>query len=216
MMMITTSRKPSQQTRAIARTLADALGAGYLNRGKSGVESVLAEAEKAGAGKVLFVWERHGNPSRLVGFDLEKAGQSIANPPQTPQGETEENKKKDSKNLEKEEKGTGEEKKNEKVDENDFRDENEKEDASEDAIDAETQKEAQSGWLSPEVGIHGAVFNRRPIRHKGARIIAQDPFGEAVAGLLDARDGPNQILLSRSGLKIVVDTDLVLELKFRR
>jgi len=212
MMMITTSRKPSQQTRAIARTLADALGAGYLNRGKSGVGSVLAEAEKAGAGKILFVWERHGNPSRMVGFDMHPEVQDPKNGPETNKNREEYASKIDKKD----EKGVAKEKKGEKIKESQLEAQlDENDDLNGDKAD-ESEKETQSGWLSPEVSIHAAVFNRRPIRHKGARIIAQDPFGEAVAGLLDARDGPNQILLSRSGLKIVVDTDLVLELKFRR
>ncbi|MDP2717561.1 MAG: hypothetical protein Q8P02_02350 [Candidatus Micrarchaeota archaeon] len=71
-MLITTSRKPSDQVKAMARTLAKGLGAHYHNRGKAGVEAVLTEAEKKGASRVLFLWARHGNPDRIVVFDAEK------------------------------------------------------------------------------------------------------------------------------------------------
>ncbi len=196
MMLITTSRKPGQLTRAMARTVADALGAAYLNRGKAGVDAVMAEAEKAGASRVLFIWERQGNPSRLVVFDLEKAARL-----------TQAQKKDDpiAKNLEKAEK-------NEPDGQGD--DESPKADENEPEGDGEQITE-ETGWLKPEVGIRGAVYHRRPIRHKGAQIKAEDTFGEAVAALLHNQKGPNQIVLSRFGLKIITDSDLVLELKFR-
>ncbi len=72
MMLVTTSRKPSDQVKAMARTLAKGFGAHYHNRGKSGVNAVLAEAEEKGATRVLFLWARHGNPDRIVVFDGEK------------------------------------------------------------------------------------------------------------------------------------------------
>lgn len=69
MMLVTTSRKPGQLTRAVARALAKAFGAEYLNRGKAGMDSVLGHAETLGISHVLFVWEKNGNPARLVAFD---------------------------------------------------------------------------------------------------------------------------------------------------
>ncbi|MBI4360370.1 hypothetical protein HY572_01205 [Candidatus Micrarchaeota archaeon] len=69
MMLVTTSRKPGQLTRSVARTLAKAFGAEYLNRGKAGMDSVLGHAETLGISHVLFVWEKNGNPARLVAFD---------------------------------------------------------------------------------------------------------------------------------------------------
>ncbi|MBI2445532.1 hypothetical protein HYV43_04045 [Candidatus Micrarchaeota archaeon] len=214
MMLITTSRKPGQLTRAIARTLADALGAGYLNRGKSGIQAVFEEADGAGADKVLFVWERFGNPSRLVGFDMQKARAMEA-----AQGarETERQDGKggqDADDQKEKRKETGENTPSNKkkavvrpgVKE-----------APQD-VEGQGQKDAEAEetpWMKPEISIHGAVFHRRSIRHKGAIVSAEDEFGGKAATLLQAREGPNQIVLSRFGLKIFVDHDSVLELKFR-
>lgn len=64
-MLITTSRKPSQQTRTIARFLAGLLGGRYFSRGKASFESVLGEADSQGFKRVLFVGEDHGNVGSL-------------------------------------------------------------------------------------------------------------------------------------------------------
>lgn len=69
MMLVTTSRKPGQLTRAVARTLAKGFGAEYLNRGKAGMDAVLGHAEKLGISHVLFVWEKHGNPAKLLAYN---------------------------------------------------------------------------------------------------------------------------------------------------
>ncbi len=233
MMLVTTSRKPGQLTRAMARTVADALGAAYLNRGKAGVDAVMAQAEKAGAKRVLFIWERKGNPSRMVVFDLEKAAQNADTQEKAGEGRqrTVQSGQKHPENQENEE--TAEKEKNkkikesdgenepgsqgeEKTDENDRNgDESQENDPENESEGHDGQKEEESGWLLPEVGIRGAVYHRRPIRHKGATIQTQDAFGEAVASLLHSQKGPNQIVLSRFGLKVIVDSELVLELKFR-
>lgn len=206
MLLLTTSRKPGQLTRSVARTLADALGAAYLNRGKAGVDTVLAEADSAGANKVLFLWERNGNPSRLVGFDLQKARElqerenqtSMENPEEKENGENKLRRKKVQESKEKEA---------------DYNQEEKVEGARQKEV--HTSAEPQTAWIKPEIAIRGVVYNRRPIRHKGACIKAEDLFGKRAASLLENLEGPNQIVLSRFGLKIFVDTDLVLELKFR-
>lgn len=212
MMLITTSRKPGQLTRAIARTLADALGAGYLNRGKSGIQAVFEEADQAGADQVLFVWERFGNPSRLVGFDMEKArAMETAENQDAPDDGDEDYPEEEGNGKTEEKKGTTPSKTKKKAiirpgAKNGSEKENEK------AQDAEPE---ETPWMKPEVSIHGVTFHRRSIRRKGARIKSEDPFGERVATLLEAAEGPNQIVLSRFGLKVFIDSDLVLELKFR-
>ncbi len=231
MMFITTSRKPGQLTRAIARTLADALGGHYLNRGKAGVQSVLGEADEAGADKVLFVWERYGNPSRLVGFDMVKAREMHAKDEKESEAaghEKEEGKEKESagkeeKEIEEDEVDGDQDVENPKVDEGN--EDNEPGGKDEETGEQDKAKHLEKGrkdetpeetaWMKPEVGIHGVVFQRRSIRRKGATIKVQDPFGERVAGLLQPAEGPNQIVLSRFGLKIFVDSDSVLELKFK-
>ncbi len=65
-LFITTSRKPSQQTRKLSRWLATLLRAECENRGKRGVDEVMRRAASAGFSRVLFVHEAHGNPSELV------------------------------------------------------------------------------------------------------------------------------------------------------
>lgn len=228
MMFITTSRKPGQLTRAIARTLADALGAQYLNRGKAGVQSVLGEADEAGADKVLFVWERYGNPSRLVGFDMIKAREMHAKDEKEAEAAEKEEKGKES--AGKEEKEIEEDGIDAEVDEENPEEDEGAKDSQPGAEDEETEQNKakhrekgrkkdetpeETAWMKPEVGIHGVVFQRRSIRRKGAVIKIQDPFGERVAGLLQPVEGPNQIVLSRFGLKIFVESDSVLELKFK-
>lgn len=73
-MLLTTSRKPCQNTRSIARALAKLLGVHYANRGKSSFDKVAEWAEKKALTEILFVWEAHGNPSKIVAYDLEKDG----------------------------------------------------------------------------------------------------------------------------------------------
>ncbi len=65
-LFITTARKPSQQTRKLARWLETLLHAECENRGKRSVEEVMRRAATAGFSRVLFIHESHGNPSELV------------------------------------------------------------------------------------------------------------------------------------------------------
>jgi rRNA maturation protein Rpf1 len=65
-LFVSTSRKPSAQTRKLARWLARLLGAGTENRGKRSVEEVMRRAAARGFSRVLFIHEAKGNPSELV------------------------------------------------------------------------------------------------------------------------------------------------------
>ncbi len=67
---ISTSRKPAQLTRRVARTLSNLLGAGYENRGKRSGEEVAQRAAALGFDRVCFLYERKGNPSYAQFFDL--------------------------------------------------------------------------------------------------------------------------------------------------
>ena len=74
MMLITTSRKPGQLTRSVARVLSQVVGGRFENRGKASFDHMAGLAEKWGLSRILFVWEKNGNPDRLGGFDLGKNG----------------------------------------------------------------------------------------------------------------------------------------------
>jgi U3 small nucleolar ribonucleoprotein protein IMP4 len=65
-LFITTARKPSQQTRKLARWLETLFDAEYENRGKRSVDEVMQRAASAGYSRVLFIHESHGNPNELV------------------------------------------------------------------------------------------------------------------------------------------------------
>lgn len=64
-MLVTTSRKPSQNTRTIARLLARLLGSIYFSRGKASFDVLVSEAEKSGFKRVLVIGEDHGNVGSL-------------------------------------------------------------------------------------------------------------------------------------------------------
>ena len=65
---VTTSRKPSQLTRKLAKWLAIIFGGETENRGKRSVQETAARAAEKGYSRVLFIYETHGNPNRLVFF----------------------------------------------------------------------------------------------------------------------------------------------------
>ncbi|MFH0836131.1 MAG: hypothetical protein V1834_03140 [Candidatus Micrarchaeota archaeon] len=64
-LFVSTSRKPSQHTRTLARQLAHALRATYDNRGKRSLSEVAAIAEQKGLTRLMIVYEKHGNPHSL-------------------------------------------------------------------------------------------------------------------------------------------------------
>lgn len=63
---ITTGRKPSDPTRKLARWLAAILGGETENRGHRGLGELVERAKAKGLRRVLFIYESHGNPARLV------------------------------------------------------------------------------------------------------------------------------------------------------
>lgn len=64
-MYVTTSRKPTQHTRSLARAFAAFLGATCENRGKKSVNDVAARASKLGHSRFVIISEQHGNPSKM-------------------------------------------------------------------------------------------------------------------------------------------------------
>jgi len=69
MLYVTTSRKPSQQTRSLARWLARFLSGECENRGKRSLAEIVERAGNAGMKRLLFVYEFHGNPSELSFYE---------------------------------------------------------------------------------------------------------------------------------------------------
>ncbi len=66
MLLITTSRKPSRNTRAFARTLANLIPhSQYLTRGNKNIQSLIEEARVRGFEKILIIHDKNGNPSAL-------------------------------------------------------------------------------------------------------------------------------------------------------
>ncbi|MCX8206158.1 MAG: hypothetical protein N3H30_02920 [Candidatus Micrarchaeota archaeon] len=76
---ITTSRKASQVSRRLARSLSNFFpGAHYENRGKRGMDSVLARARELGFTRVVLIYESHGNPGEIEFIDVGEDSWSIA------------------------------------------------------------------------------------------------------------------------------------------
>ena len=63
-MYITTSRKPSDATRKLARLLSIFLGI-YENRGKKSIADVVTRADELGHSRAMILSERGGNPDSL-------------------------------------------------------------------------------------------------------------------------------------------------------
>lgn len=64
-MLITSSRKPSINTRALCKDLASFFQCECINRGKMGMKETLSLVED-GLGPLLIVGEYHGNPGSLI------------------------------------------------------------------------------------------------------------------------------------------------------
>ncbi|AEH06265.1 Brix domain-containing protein [Methanothermococcus okinawensis] len=67
MVVITTSRKPSQRTRSFVNDLARILSIKILNRGKSPLGDILSEYDK-----LIVVEEYKGNPGKIKFYDIAK------------------------------------------------------------------------------------------------------------------------------------------------
>jgi len=67
-MLLTTSRKPSQQTRSFCQKFKKALGCHYINRGKMNIQELLQKAREYNE-ILAIVFEKHGNPSRITFYN---------------------------------------------------------------------------------------------------------------------------------------------------
>jgi len=66
-MYLTTSRKPSPETKRLCEALASLVPfCVFENRGKKGIEDVIAQCRMLGKSRVCFVYEAKGNPSRIA------------------------------------------------------------------------------------------------------------------------------------------------------
>jgi len=72
-MYITTSRKPSDSTRVIARNISSFLNSTYENRGKKSVEDVVSRARLLGFRRVMVISESKGNPNKLSFISISKS-----------------------------------------------------------------------------------------------------------------------------------------------
>jgi len=68
---ITTGRKPSQNTRRLAKWLAIILGGESENRGHRSFDEMAERASSRGLRRIVFVYESHGNPSRIAVWEDE-------------------------------------------------------------------------------------------------------------------------------------------------
>ncbi|MFH1056741.1 MAG: hypothetical protein V1717_03025 [Candidatus Micrarchaeota archaeon] len=72
MLYVSTSRKPTQNTRILAKWLARLLDGEYENRGKRSVSDIAARMEEKSFARAVFVYEKHGSPHSLEFFDLQE------------------------------------------------------------------------------------------------------------------------------------------------
>lgn len=71
-MLISTSRKPSQNTRKFCKNLMHATDSEYTNRGKMSIRDVLLKAAELGHESTAFVYEIKGNPSKITFYSKAK------------------------------------------------------------------------------------------------------------------------------------------------
>lgn len=69
-MYVTTSRKPSQNTRILARTISSFISGDYDNRGKKSIDSIVSTAQKKGHTRAMVISETKGNPNRLSFIEI--------------------------------------------------------------------------------------------------------------------------------------------------
>ena len=65
-MLLTTSRKPSSQTRKFCKNFYHATGFNYINRGKSSLREILLKAIELEENYIAIVNEIKGNPSKIT------------------------------------------------------------------------------------------------------------------------------------------------------
>ena len=76
-MLISTSRKPSQNTRKFCKNLKHATGSEYVNRGKSSIRDILLKSAVSGNDSTALVYEIKGNPSKITFYSRAKEVLSI-------------------------------------------------------------------------------------------------------------------------------------------
>jgi rRNA maturation protein Rpf1 len=73
--MITTSRYASEETRKLARRIADRLGTFYTSRGKKTIDSIVSDARKKGEHEILVVEEEDGKPVNIAVIEVSELGE---------------------------------------------------------------------------------------------------------------------------------------------
>lgn len=73
--MITTSRYASEETRKLARGIADKLGTFYASRGKKTIDSIVSDARKKGEHEILVVEEKNGKPVHISVIEVSELGE---------------------------------------------------------------------------------------------------------------------------------------------
>ncbi len=71
LLYVSTSRKPTQKTRILAKWLARLFGGEHENRGKRSVSDIASRMHEKGFKRAIFVYEKHGNPYSLNFLDVE-------------------------------------------------------------------------------------------------------------------------------------------------
>ncbi|MDO5852352.1 MAG: ribonucleotide-diphosphate reductase subunit beta [Methanobacteriaceae archaeon] len=71
-MLISTSRKLSQNTRKFCKNLMHATDSEYINRGKMSIRDVLLKTAESGHESTAFVYEIKGNPSKITFYTKAK------------------------------------------------------------------------------------------------------------------------------------------------
>jgi len=69
-MLLTTSRKPSQRTRSFCQKLKRAIGCPYINRGKMNIQEILQKTIEHKESTVAIVSEKRGNPSKITFYNI--------------------------------------------------------------------------------------------------------------------------------------------------
>jgi len=70
-MYITTSRKPSDSTRRLAKIISNFIGP-YENRGKKSIEEIVTRADGLGENRVMIISESGGNPNSISFISISK------------------------------------------------------------------------------------------------------------------------------------------------
>lgn len=70
-MLISTSRKPSQETRSFCKNLSHVFNSSYVNRGKMSMRELRLKSHDLDHNNIILVYEMKGNPSKITFFSNE-------------------------------------------------------------------------------------------------------------------------------------------------